>query len=155
MYVSVQVEVVGASDGQNSVTLTCNTQTEGNVLWKFFDDGSEEVISGDNFLMEGLNLTVVDVDEGGDVGEYSCWRGREKLSTVHLLLEARKEDVSGEIITHKITAITEKCIFFKSAYCSSPGLSFHCWAKSYDCNFSCKWTASRYTAVRFGLGDDW
>lgn len=85
--------------GKNSVTLTCNTETKGNIAWKFHD-GSEEVILGDNILLEGLNLTIIDVDEGGDTGEYSCWRGQEKLSSVYLLLETREEDVSGEIINH-------------------------------------------------------
>ncbi|XP_075889383.1 interleukin-12 subunit beta [Nelusetta ayraudi] len=120
-------EVVGGGHDKNSVTLTCNTETEGNIEWKFHD-GSEEVISGDNIRLEGLNLTILDVDERGDVGEYSCWRGQDKLSSVYLLLEATEED--------------------------KPGLSFHCWAKSYDCNFNCEWTASGYTAVRIGLGHD-
>lgn len=149
-----QVEVVGGLRGTSSVTLTCNTETEGNVAWKFHD-GLEEVILGDNIQLEGLNLTILDVDEGGDIGEYSCWRGQEKLASVYLLLEANEEDVSSEIITHKcISRITEKCIF-QIALCSSSGLSFNCWAKSYDCNFNCQWNTSGYTAVRFGLGDDW
>lgn len=99
--------------GKTSVTLTCNTETEGHIAWKFHD-GSEEVISGDNIRLEGLNLTILDVDEGGDIGEYSCWRGQEKLSSVHLLLEAKEEEVSGEIITHKlISSATERCAFFR------------------------------------------
>lgn len=95
-----QVEVVRRLRGKNSVTLTCNTETGGNIVWKFHD-GLEEVISDDNIRLEGLNLTILDVDEGGDTGEYSCWRGQEKLSSVHLLSEAKEEDESGEIITHK------------------------------------------------------
>lgn len=104
-----QVEVLGGLRGENSVTLTCNTETEGHITWKFHD-GSEEVISGDNVRLEGLNLTILDVDEGGDIGEYSCWRGQEKLSSVYLLLEANEEDLSGEINIHTVTSrITETC----------------------------------------------
>lgn len=95
----IEVEVVGGWRDKNSITLTCNTETEGNVEWKFHD-GSEEVILGDNIRLEGLNLTILDVDERGDIGEYSCWRGQEKLSSVYLLLEAREEGNSGKKMTY-------------------------------------------------------
>lgn len=106
-----EVEVVGGGHDKNSVTLTCNTETEGNIEWKFHD-GSEEVISGDNIQLEGLNLTILDVDERGDIGEYSCWRGQEKLSSVYLLLEATEEDKPGKRITHKhISGVTGNSVF--------------------------------------------
>lgn len=148
-----EVEVVGGGHDKTSVTLTCNTETEGNIEWKFHD-GSEEVISGDNIRLEGLNLTMLDVDERGDIGEYSCWRGQEKLSSVYLLLEATEEDKPGKKIsqTHFRSNWKQRVYI---ALCFSSGLSFHCWAKSYDCNFNCEWTASGYAAVRIGLGHDW
>lgn len=106
-----QVKVVDSLSGENSVTLTCNTETEGKIAWKFHD-GFEEVMLDDNIRLEGLNLTIMDVDEGANIGEYSCWRGQEKLSSVYLLLEAREEDASGEITAHQfIPRKTEGCIF--------------------------------------------
>ncbi|XP_027129106.1 interleukin-12 subunit beta [Larimichthys crocea] len=62
------------------------------------------------------------------LGEYTCWRGNQKLSSTHLLMEADEGEEFDSLIK--------------------------CRAKSYDCNFSCKWTNSRYTAVRLGLGPD-
>lgn len=33
--------------------------------------------------------------------------------------------------------------------------ALHCWARSYDCVFNCKWKNDKYSAVRVGLGEDW
>lgn len=106
-----QVEVVVDLSGINSVTLTCNTETEGNITWKF-GSGSQEVFPDENFRLEGLNLTISNIKDRGYIREYSCWRGEEKLSSVNLLLKAEEQHVSGEIFTHKfISGITEKCVF--------------------------------------------
>ncbi|XP_074495352.1 interleukin-12 subunit beta [Sebastes fasciatus] len=95
------------------VTLTCRTNTEGAVEWKFDDD----------VVGVGLNLSISGV-EAPDLGEYTCWRGKEMLSSTYLLPDSVEE---------------------------VPNIS--CRAKSYDCIFSCS-TDKPYTAVRFGLGQD-
>lgn len=40
-------------------------------------------------------------------------------------------------------------------FCSLLDSLLNCRAKSYDCNFTCSWRDSRFTAVRLGLGHDW
>ncbi|XP_037536858.1 interleukin-12 subunit beta [Nematolebias whitei] len=113
--------VVAKRSDTNPVTLTCTTASNEPVTWKL--DG-KDVNSEDDVEKDGNNLIVPEVDLPM-LGEYSCWRGGEKLSSTHLLLEAEEdEDIDS---------------FLK------------CRAKSYDCNFTCSWTNSGYTAVRLGL----
>uniref|UniRef100_A0A8C4F4V3 Interleukin-12 subunit beta n=1 Tax=Dicentrarchus labrax TaxID=13489 RepID=A0A8C4F4V3_DICLA len=113
-----------------NVILTCGSKADGAVTWKFRMFPSEEmedVDSEDNIQQEGQNLKVSEV--GTPVlGEYSCWRGEEKLSSTYLLLEDEEEEELDSLI--------------------------RCRAKSYDCNFTCKWTRDGYTAVRLGLGHE-
>ncbi|XP_072243663.1 interleukin-12 subunit beta [Leuresthes tenuis] len=116
--------VVAKRDDTKPVTLACNAETDGPVIWKF---NGEELDDEDNIQMVGQNLIISDVDTLM-LGEYSCWRGGEKLSSTYLLLNADEE---------------EDLDYFLS-----------CRAKSYDCNFSCSWTNKRYTEVRLGIGQD-
>ncbi|XP_076005621.1 interleukin-12 subunit beta [Genypterus blacodes] len=116
------------------VTLTCRGHSDGNVTWKFAEDGKvENVEFGENVQQKGGKLVF---GEAGDpmVGEYSCWSGVQNLSSVYLLLDAQEEeeDEEGEDLDSLIS----------------------CRANSYDCNFNCNWTGSDYTAVRLGLGDE-
>uniref|UniRef100_A0A3Q1H468 Interleukin-12 subunit beta n=1 Tax=Acanthochromis polyacanthus TaxID=80966 RepID=A0A3Q1H468_9TELE len=114
--------VVAKKNDANPVTLTCDTKTGGAVTWKF--DG--EVIEDDTQL-KGSDLILSEVDEPM-LGEYSCWRGGEMLSSTYLLLEDEEEDKLDSLIS--------------------------CRAKSYGCSFSCTWTNNKYAAVRLGLGHE-
>nr|XP_020499544.1 interleukin-12 subunit beta-like [Labrus bergylta] len=118
--------VVAKRNDSSPVTLTCSTKTTGHITWKL--DGEEiDVDSGDNFQQDSSILTVLEVDTP-TLGEYSCWRGEEMLSSTYLLLEAEEEDALDSLLS--------------------------CRAKSYDCVFSCSWTSSGYELVRLGLGQD-
>ncbi|XP_035496321.1 interleukin-12 subunit beta isoform X1 [Scophthalmus maximus] len=117
--------VVAKRNNTTPVTLTCGTKIDGPVTWKF--DG-EVIEDFDDYIQpDGQNLKVSGVD-APLLGEYSCWSGGEMLLSTYLLLEAEEEGESESLI--------------------------NCWAKSYDCNFNCKWTNSRYTAVRLGLDNE-
>ncbi|XP_031712602.1 interleukin-12 subunit beta isoform X1 [Anarrhichthys ocellatus] len=120
LFLNVAVVVAKRND-TNPVTLTCRTEAPGAITWKFQGEEPEDVQQNGPHL--GLSEVGTPI-----LGEYSCWRGKEMLSSTHLLLEAKKE--------------------------VSDSLSIICWAKSYDCNFSCECTHSEQTAVRFGLGHD-
>ncbi|KAM4576183.1 interleukin-12 subunit beta [Odontesthes bonariensis] len=97
------------------VTLACNAETDGPVIWKF---NGEEVDDEDSIQMVGSNLMISDVDTPM-LGEYSCWRGGKNLSSTYLLLNAGEEEDLDYFLT--------------------------CRAKSYDCSFSCSWTDKSYT----------
>ncbi|XP_034451825.1 interleukin-12 subunit beta isoform X1 [Hippoglossus hippoglossus] len=112
----------------DAVTLTCRTNIDGAVTWKF--DGEVLVDFKYNIKQDGQNLHVTDVETPW-LGEYSCWRGGEMLSLTHLLLEAEDEEELAQFDS----LIT-------------------CLAKSYHCNFSCTLKESAFTAVRVGLGHD-
>ncbi|XP_073323053.1 interleukin-12 subunit beta [Pagrus major] len=120
--------VVAKRDDPNPVTLTCRSKTNEAVTWKVQREEMEDVKLEDNIKQVGQNLVMTDVDTP-NLGQYSCWREEEMLSSTYLLLlEAEEEDESDSPI--------------------------HCRAKSYDCTFSCKWTDSEYEAVRLGLGEN-
>nr|AIB04025.1 interleukin 12p40 [Oplegnathus fasciatus] len=119
--------VVAKKANANPVTLTCGTKTDGAVTWKFEGEVLEDVGFEDKLQQDGQNLTASKLDSPM-FGEYSCWRGVEMLSSTHLLLEADGGRESDSLLS--------------------------CRAKSYDCNFGCKWTISGYTAARLGLGND-
>ncbi|KAI3372005.1 hypothetical protein L3Q82_006875 [Scortum barcoo] len=121
-----EVPVVVANKA-NLITLTCGTKTDGGVTWKFDGEMLEDVGLEENFQQDGQNLTVKGVDSPM-LGEYSCWRGEDMLSSTYLLLEADGGGESDSLIS--------------------------CRAKSYDCNFACTWTNTGYTAVRLGLGNE-
>ncbi|XP_042344381.1 interleukin-12 subunit beta [Plectropomus leopardus] len=117
--------VVAKHNVANPVTLTCHTETNGPVTWMFDEDFLD--FNG-NIKQNGQNLSVSMVDKPM-LGEYSCWRGGEMLSSTYLLLEADAKDVPDSF-------------------------SIKHWAKSYDCNLSCEWIHEKQTAVRLGLGPD-
>ncbi|XP_040011855.1 interleukin-12 subunit beta isoform X2 [Xiphias gladius] len=117
--------VVAKRGEENTVTLTCSTKINQTVTWIFEHFTTEHL--GDRAQQDGQNLKLSDVDTPM-LGEYSCWRGEEMLSSTHLLLEALEEDELDSLI--------------------------NCSANSYDCKFSCNWTNPRYTVVRLGLGHD-
>ncbi|GLD54243.1 interleukin-12 subunit beta-like protein [Lates japonicus] len=99
----------------DTVTLTCSSaQLTGDVTWKLEND---EIEVDDDFQLDGQNLKVSGVGTPS-LGNYSCWSGEEMLSSTHLLLEAEAEEELDSF--------------------------FHCWAKSYDCNFSCVWNNSSF-----------
>ncbi|XP_071337797.1 interleukin-12 subunit beta [Trachinotus anak] len=115
--------VVAKKDDPEPVTLTCRTNINGPVNWTLNDDDDLD----DIIQQDGKNLKVSDVD-APVLGNYSCWREEELLSSTYLLLEAEEEDELDSLI--------------------------RCWAKSYNCTFSCNWYKTKYTAVRLGLGSD-
>ncbi|KAF7659155.1 hypothetical protein LDENG_00002310, partial [Lucifuga dentata] len=114
--------------GEDSVTLTCGVKSGGPVTWKFEVNGKEEDLDFGNGVQQmGQSLAFSEVDHPM-LGEYSCWNGSVKLSSVYLLLDAEEKEDLNSLIS--------------------------CQAKSYDCTFSCNWTHSEYTAVRLGLGQN-
>ncbi|KAM6965458.1 interleukin-12 subunit beta [Aplochiton taeniatus] len=115
---------VAKIDHPDPVTLTCDSLLEfdGVVTWTHL------TLDGVNQVLEsiGHDLKVKDVDTPL-VGEYSCWNNNKKLASIYLFLDAEdQEEESDSFIS--------------------------CWAKSYNCTFSCNWTHSEFTAVRMGLG---
>ncbi|KAM8865042.1 interleukin-12 subunit beta [Synchiropus picturatus] len=108
------------------VKIHCDTTSPGPVTWKFNGADLEQVDFA--YHQEQLDLMVEEVDQPM-LGEYSCWRNGVQLSSTHLL----EEDVVND--EH-----------FKSF--------LRCWAKSYDCHFSCEWNHSVYSTVRLGLGSN-
>ncbi|KAM3867638.1 interleukin-12 subunit beta [Diretmus argenteus] len=101
-------------------------KSDGAVVWKLEKDGDiDEVELGDNVQQHGQDLKVSDVDMP-IVGEYSCWSGEKKISSTYLLLDPEEKNLD----------------------------SLSCWANSYNCNFSCKWTNAEYTAVHLGVGPE-
>ncbi|XP_036955011.1 interleukin-12 subunit beta isoform X1 [Acanthopagrus latus] len=120
--------VVAKRNDPNPVTLTCRSKTDEAVTWKVENEEMEDVKLDDSIRQVGQNLVLTDIDTP-KLGQYSCWREQEMLSSTYLLLlEDEEEDESDSPI--------------------------HCRAKSYDCTFSCKWTDSEYKAVRLGLGEN-
>ncbi|XP_043967169.1 interleukin-12 subunit beta isoform X2 [Gambusia affinis] len=115
---------VVAKRGEESVSLACLTTTTGPVTWKLNNDDPD---FEDHMSQNGHNLIVRDVD-APLLGEYSCWRDGTKLSSTYLLQETEEGEDLDSLFT--------------------------CHAKSYDCNFTCKWTEDRYRVVRFGVGPD-
>uniref|UniRef100_A0A3Q3WHQ6 Interleukin-12 subunit beta n=1 Tax=Mola mola TaxID=94237 RepID=A0A3Q3WHQ6_MOLML len=107
---------------EDPVTLSCNTTIDSNITWKFHGEVTEDVALEDGVQQNGKNLTLSDVG-ANMLGEYTCWAEGQKLSSIYLLRKAEEENSS-----------------------------LHCWAKSYDCNFGCKWNDTRFTEVRLGLG---
>ncbi|XP_068461140.1 interleukin-12 subunit beta, partial [Clinocottus analis] len=125
--------VVAKRNDPSPVTLTCRSPAlaaaPGKVTWKFGDVAPEDA------TQIGAHLSVSEVD-ARMLGEYSCWRGNQKLSSTYLLMEAEEEEEDEE---------------------ESDSLSISCRAKSYDCHFSCDWTPPPHaaqTAARIGLGLD-
>lgn len=62
-------------------TLTCGTETSKDIKWK---------LNGEEVSFNGPNLNLLEVDTP-DLGEYTCWRGEELISSTYLLLEAVEE----------------------------------------------------------------
>nr|XP_054587612.1 interleukin-12 subunit beta isoform X1 [Nothobranchius furzeri]XP_054587613.1 interleukin-12 subunit beta isoform X1 [Nothobranchius furzeri] len=115
--------VVAKRNSASPVALTCNRMTSGPVTWKLHGEVVDEYYA----LQDGQNLILSEV-HAPMLGEYSCWKGTEKLSSTFLLMEADEEDEIDSFL--------------------------RCRAKSYDCSFSCMWTGGKYTAVRLGLGHE-
>uniref|UniRef100_A0A3Q3KA24 Interleukin-12 subunit beta n=2 Tax=Monopterus albus TaxID=43700 RepID=A0A3Q3KA24_MONAL len=118
--------VVAKLNDDNPVTLTCGTRTDENVTWRFRNRMIKDGFFKDSLQRVGQDLIVSDVGTPM-MGEYSCWRGEEKLSSTYLLLEVEGDELDSLI---------------------------SCRANSYGCMFSCTWTSTGYTAVRLGLGHD-
>ncbi|CAJ1069259.1 interleukin-12 subunit beta [Xyrichtys novacula] len=118
--------VVAKTENQDPITLTCSSKTGESVTWKHKGEEIDEDLE-DLFQLDGPNLTVLEVDEP-TLGEYSCWRGEEKLSSTYLLLEAEKGVELDSFLS--------------------------CRAKSYDCVFTCNWIQGNHKLVRLGLGQD-
>lgn len=97
--------VVAKRNNENPVTLTCDTETDGAVTWKFHGEVMEDVVLQANVQQDGRTLTVSDVDTPM-LGQYSCWRGGEMLSSTYLLLEAEEEDELGEILVFYFSIIS-------------------------------------------------
>lgn len=100
--VCLHVCVVVVAKRGDPVTLTCTTKTDGAVTWKFEDD---EIDIDDNIQADGKNLAVSEV---ADImlGEYTCWRGNQKLSSTHLLMEADEGEEFGKIFLIYSTVCT-------------------------------------------------
>lgn len=93
------VVVVAGRQDQSTATLTCNTETDSGITWRFHGDVIEEVTLDDSTQQSGPNLTISDVDVPV-LGQYSCWRGQEMLSSVYLLLEAEEGEKLKSHFSH-------------------------------------------------------
>lgn len=92
--VCIYVRVVVVAKRNDEVILICNTSTDGAVIWKLHD---EVIFLEDTVQQDGQNLNISDVDVPM-LGQYSCWRGGELLSSTYLLLEAEENDEFGAIL---------------------------------------------------------
>ncbi len=93
----VCVVVVVEKNHATSVTLTCGTKTDGPVTWKLNGealDSLEEIV-----VQDGQNLIVSEV-ELPLLGQYTCWRGEEMLSSVYLLLEEDGGETAEMVLFH-------------------------------------------------------
>lgn len=88
--------VVAVAKRYENYTLTCNSKPDDIVTWKLNGDPLEDE---ENVELNGQNLTVSDIDTP-NLGDYSCWRGEEMLSSTYLLLKADEEDTIGEFLFH-------------------------------------------------------
>ena len=89
--------VVAKRNDPNPVTLTCRSKTDEAVTWKVENEEMEDVKLDDSIRQVGQNLILTDIDTP-KLGQYSCWREQEMLSSTYLLLlEDEEEDESGEI----------------------------------------------------------
>ncbi|KAM9743718.1 interleukin-12 subunit beta [Menidia menidia] len=114
--------LVAEINNDKPITLTCNAKTDGPVSWKFL---GKDVEDEDYVRRDGQDLTLLEVDVFAS-GEYSCWKGDQKLSSTYLLLQDNEEEQEE--------------------------LDLSCRAKSYDCNFTCTWKGTKNKLVRLGLG---
>lgn len=80
-------DVIAKRNDNSLVTLTCRTAGEGPLVWKLND---EDVDFEYHYERDGKNLIVSEID-APLLGEYSCWRGGEKLSSTFLLQEAEEQ----------------------------------------------------------------
>lgn len=97
VYIYVCAVVVAKRNDENAVILICNTNTDEAVTWKFHGEVMEDVTLEGTVQQDGQNLNISDVD-APMLGQYSCWRGGEMLSSTYLLLEAEEKDELGEIL---------------------------------------------------------
>ena len=91
--VCVCAVVVVKRENVEPVTLTCNAKTDGPVT-KWTLNGVE--VDFDDVQMDGQNLSVPNVDTPM-LGEYSCFRGEQKLSSTYLLMETEEQVDLGEV----------------------------------------------------------
>ncbi|XP_013867168.1 interleukin-12 subunit beta [Austrofundulus limnaeus] len=126
--------VIAKRNDNGPVTLTCREASEGTVVWKLNDE-DVDFEDLDHYKSDGKNLIVSEID-APLLGEYSCWTGEEKLSSTFLLQEAEEQKAGDQNDKEQ-----------KDSFLS-------CRAKSYDCDFTCSWNNSHYTAVRLGVGQE-
>lgn len=88
---SASLCVVVVAKNTDEITLTCHTQAEGPVNWKFHSDRIEDVTLGGPIKQVGQNLVFSQVNSLM-LGEYSCWKGSEMLSSTYLLEAGEEED---------------------------------------------------------------
>lgn len=75
------------------VTLTCSAKIDEDVTWKF--QGASLMDSLFDYTEDAQQLNLPEVDRSM-LGEYSCWRGDEMLSSTYLLLEESLEEGGHE-----------------------------------------------------------
>lgn len=97
MYLSIciYVCVVVVVKINNGVTITCGTKTDEAVTWKFQGDSLDDFLF--DYIAVKQNLTLSEV-ETSMLGEYSCWRGEEMLSSTYLLLDHEESPEEGETL---------------------------------------------------------
>lgn len=89
--------------GNGAVTLTCGTKNDGDVIWKF-SGGSLDALLNYSVDKDTQNLILSEV-ETPMLGEYSCWRGGEMISSTNLLEEEEESEEEGEKLFIYLTNI--------------------------------------------------
>ncbi|XP_035291475.1 interleukin-12 subunit beta isoform X1 [Anguilla anguilla] len=134
----IQVSQKGAS-----VNLTCHTDFQGQVTWKQKLQGKEKILKESRFVsITGLRLFLHKLDTP-DAGEYSCWGEGRKLDHTYLLLEAEEEESYDSDVEDEEEEDEEDQEEERD--------SLSCSTRTYSCSFTCRLSASGFTAARLSF----
>ncbi|KAL4630142.1 interleukin-12 subunit beta-like [Arapaima gigas] len=102
----------------DTVHLSCRTNFQDSLSWKHKESdvvpSGFRMIQGKELILEGVDIPLT--------GQYSCWRGGQKLDQMDLLLTEEDEFDNEEQLS--------------------------CSAQTYNCTFTCSWSLTGFTAAR-------